>query len=166
MTQEVTHHTHHPGHKPTQWQAPLTNSHNLVDSYTRVPLYVVHTNLMLQPSGSMPRPRLGVSELQLQLRLQLHRDLCGRVGGGKQQCPFLVRAVVLVRYPRMGFEHQRTLTSSPPLWYNSGCIVVVRILWTQLHSNSCVRWSSSYRSGTRRLLNKHVLGATECCFTS
>ena len=82
---------------PTQQQAPLTISYNLVNSYTRVLLYVVHTNLMLQPSALMLQPRLGVSELQLWLRLPLHNDLCGRVGGGEQQRPFLVRAVMLVR---------------------------------------------------------------------
>ena len=32
---------------PTQRQAPLTINYNLVDSYTRVLLYVAHTNLML-----------------------------------------------------------------------------------------------------------------------
>ena len=124
---------------PTQRQALLTISYSLVDSYTRVLLYVVHTNLMLKPSALMLRPRLGVSELQLWLCLPLRRDLCRRVGGGEQQCPLLVQAVMLVRYPRMGFEHRRTLTSSPPLWYNGGCIVVVRILWIPLHSSSCVR---------------------------
>ena len=53
---------------PAQRQAPLTTSYNLVDSYTRVLLYVVHTNLMLQPSVLMLQPRLGVTEMQLWLR--------------------------------------------------------------------------------------------------
>ena len=52
---------------PTQRQAPLTINYNHVDSYTRVLLYVAHTNLMLQPSVLRPRPGLGVTELQMWL---------------------------------------------------------------------------------------------------
>ena len=47
--QEAAHHTHtNPvTSHPTQRQAPLTINYNHVDSYTRVLLYVAHTNLML-----------------------------------------------------------------------------------------------------------------------
>ena len=105
---------------PAQRQDPLTTCYNPVDSYHRVLLWVARTNLVLQPPASMPRLRLGAPGLKLRLCLLLFRDLCGRVGGSKQQCPLHVRMTMLARQPRMGFVHQRIPMLTPLSWCRGG----------------------------------------------